>query len=242
MVTETMTAALPEIETGALDDSAFDPIVSLLSGKRCLAIGPGIGTADATGRLLERLFDVVTIPMVIDADGINLVASDPSLLNRCRAPVVLTPHPGEMARLCGQTSATVQGDRIAHARSFARKYRVCLVLKGAATVVALPDGIVFVNTTGNPGMAAGGMGDVLTGMIGALIAQRMDAGSAACAGVHLHGLAADRLSRRKGTVGFLATEVMNTIPEAMQELMDGGDHLSWPELDSLSYPTDPNSR
>ena len=186
MVTETMTAELPETETGALDNSAFDPIVALMAGKRCLAVGPGIGTTAATGRLLIRLIEAMDIPLVIDADGINLIASDPSILSRCRAPVVLTPHPGEMARICGHTTAQIQGDRIGHARRFARQHRVCLVLKGAATVVAQPDGTVFVNTTGNPGMAAGGMGDVLTGMIAALIAQGMDIGTAACAGVHLH--------------------------------------------------------
>ncbi len=242
MITEAMTAGLPETESGALAASAYEPIATLAADKRCLAIGPGIGTADSTGRLLGRLLDTMTIPMVIDADGINLIASDLSILARCRAPVVLTPHPGEMARLCGCTTTQVQRDRIGTARRFAQRYQIFLVLKGAATIVARPDGTVFVNTTGNPGMAAGGMGDVLTGMIAALIAQGMPVGPAACTAVHLHGMAADRLSRLKGPVGFLATEVMHTIPEAMQELMESGDNLPWPEVDSLSYPTEPVNR
>ena len=113
------------------------------------------------------------------------------------------------------------------------------MLKGAATVVARPDGTVFVNATGNPGMAAGGMGDVLTGLIAGLITQGMDASAAAQTGVYLHGLAADRMAQKKAPVGYLASEVSDTIPEAMDELLTGGDHLPWPERDLLFYTMDP---
>lgn len=238
MVTETMTVGLPETRQGALDESGFDVITSLIQDKRCMAIGPGIGTAASTGRLLGQLVQKSPVPIVIDADGLNLVAADLSILDKCRSPVVLTPHPGEMARLCGQSIAQIQSDRIGHARAFAQRHDVDLVLKGAATIVSRPDGAVFVNPTGNPGMAAGGMGDVLTGLIAGLITQGMDISAAACAGVYLHGWAADRLSRQQAPVGYLATEVMHTLPEAMHELLNGSDNLPWPELDRLCYPTD----
>ena len=242
MVTEAMTVGMPETPDGALDESAYDLVISLLKDKRCLAIGPGLGSHASTGRLLGRLIEENPVPMVIDADGLNLIAAQPSMLSRCQAPMVLTPHPGEMARLCGRSAADIQNDRIGHARAFAERHQVHLVLKGAATVVARPDGAVFINATGNPGMAAGGMGDVLTGLIAGLITQGMEAGAAAQTGVYLHGLAADRMAQTKAPVGYLATEVIDAIPEAMDELLSGGDHLPWPERDLLLYPMDQNEQ
>ena len=239
MVTEPMTVGLPETDQGALDESACDKVRSLIEDKRCLAVGPGIGTAASTGRLLARLIEESPVPMVIDADGLNLIAADTAVLSRCNAPMVLTPHPGEMARLCGLSTARVQEDRIGHARNFAQQYGVHLVLKGAATVVARPDGTVFLNATGNPGMATGGMGDVLTGLIAGLIAQGVEISLAARAAVYLHGLAADRLQSQKAPVGYLATEVMDTLPAAIKALMDENGRLFWPELDELAYPTRP---
>ena len=238
MVTEAMTVGLPETAEMALDESAYETVMSLAKDKRCLAVGPGIGTGRPAGRLLGRLIEASPVPMVVDADALNLIASMPLDLSRCKSPMVLTPHPGEMARLSGHSTADIQRDRIGHARSFARQYRVHLVLKGAATVVARPDGTVFMNTTGNPGMAAGGMGDVLTGLIAGLITQGMEAGAAACAGVYLHGSAADRLARRIAPRGYLATEVMNTIPQAVNGFLSGNDRPSWLGLDPLCYPTD----
>jgi NAD(P)H-hydrate epimerase len=171
--------------------------------------------------------------MIIDADGLNLIAVQPTMLSKRQAPMVLTPHPGEMARLSGLSTGEIQSDRIGHARAFAQKHQLHLVLKGAATIVAQPDGEVFVNPTGNPGMATGGMGDVLTGLIAGLIAQGMEAGAAARAGVFLHGSAADRLTVKKAPVGYLATEVMDEIPEARNALATGGDLLPWPRCDEL---------
>ncbi len=239
MVTESMTAGLPETADGTLDESAQATIMSLMKGKRCLAVGPGIGTNGSTGRLLDRLIQTIPVPMVIDADALTLIAADLAMLSKTKSPIVLTPHPGEMARLSGHSKADIQSDRIGHARSFAQRHRVHLVLKGAATVVARPDGTVFINATGNPGMAAGGMGDVLTGLIAGLITQGMEPGIAARAGVYLHGSAADRLALKKAPVGYLATEVMDAIPGAMGELLKGSDHLPWPRLDRLHYPMDP---
>jgi NAD(P)H-hydrate epimerase len=143
-----------------------------------------------------------------------------------------------MARLSGHSTAAIQDDRIGHARAFAERHQVHLVLKGAATVVARPDGTVFVNATGNPGMAAGGMGDVLTGLIAGLMTQGMEPCAASQTGVYLHGLAADRMAQKKAPVGYLATEVIDTLPETMAELLTGGDHLPWPDRDLLLYPTD----
>jgi len=239
MVTEPMTVGLPETDEGVLDESACERVRSLIEDKRCLAVGPGIGTAAPTGRLLERLIEESPVPMVIDADGLNLIAANPAVLSRCKTSVVLTPHPGEMARLCGLSTAQVQDDRIGHARDFAQQHKVHLVLKGAATVVARPDGTVFLNATGNPGMAAGGMGDVLTGLIAGLIAQRLEISLAARAAVYLHGLAADLLERQKTPMGYLATEVMDTLPAAIKELIGENGRLFWPEPDELTYPTRP---
>ena len=239
MVTEVMTVGMPETADGALDESAHKSVASLIKEKRCLAMGPGLGTHGSTGRLVHRLIEESHVPMVVDADGLNLIAAEPSVLSRRRSPIILTPHPGEMARLSGDSTADIQNDRIGHARSFAERYQVHVVLKGAATVVARPDGTVFVNATGNPGMAAGGMGDVLTGLIAGLITQGVETSAAAQAGVYLHGMAADRMAKKKAPVGYLATEVIDTLPEVMDELLTGGDNLPWPEQDILFYPTDP---
>lgn len=239
LVTEAMTVGLPETAGGTLDASALDRIRPLMQDKRCLAMGPGLGTDPATGELMRRLLAAATLPMVVDADGLNLIATDLSMLPDGKPPMVLTPHPGEMARLCGASTSDIQADRVGHARAFATRHGVHLVLKGAATVVAQPDGSVFVNPTGNPGMAAGGMGDVLTGLIAGLIAQGVEVGTAALAGVYLHGAAADRMVRRKAAVGFLAGEVMHTLPEAIDDLRTGNHRQCWPEWDSLAYPMEP---
>ncbi len=215
---ETMTHPLPEIDGGVLGESAFPPLRSLLDGKTCLAIGPGLGTAEDTVRLVLRLLEASPVPAVVDADGLNCLAVHPRILKNLKTPPILTPHPGEMARLTGSTPAEVQSDRIGHARQFAETYQVHLVLKGAGTIVAHPDGTVHVNPTGNPGMASGGMGDVLTGIIAGLVTQGYDPGVAARLGVYLHGAAADELARSVGPAGYLATEVMAALPKAAAAL------------------------
>ncbi len=218
LIIEAMTAPLPQTAEGALSETAAEPIRSLLAGKRCLALGPGIGTAPETRRLVEFLVSTCTVPMVIDADGLNALAGQLALLARKNAPVILTPHPGEMARLCGIPTAEVQKDRIGCARRFATANDVILVLKGARSLVAFPDGRIAINTTGNPGMAAGGMGDVLTGIIAGLITQGHSPESAAVAGTWLHGEAADELSHAIGDRGYLATEVVDRIAHRIEAL------------------------
>lgn len=218
-LTEVMTVPLPETEDQSLDASAMATVLPLLAGKRCLAIGPGLGTGDGARQLLIGLLQKVRAPLVIDADGLNLLAANPDVLKKVRAPVVVTPHPGEMARLLHSSTQHVQQDRAGAARTFAGAFGVHVVLKGAATLIAHPDGDVHVNTTGNAGMASGGMGDVLTGLIAGFAGQGYPVETAAKLGVYLHGRAADHLFETRGPFGFLATEVMQRIPEEIDLLL-----------------------
>jgi len=220
-VLEAMTVALPETLDGLFAESAFDRILDLTSGKRCLGFGPGVGISPEIESLLRRMLPALKVPMVIDADGLNNLAADISMLKTADMPIILTPHPGEMARLTGASVSQVQRDRLTCAREFACKHNVHVVLKGARTVIAHPDGKVYVNPTGNAGMASGGMGDVLTGLIGGLLAQGYAPEAAAQVGVYLHGAAADRLVEKIGPVGYLASDVMDIIPTQMKKLLNG---------------------
>lgn len=219
-VVEAMTCPLPETENGVLGNSALNLIMDQAAGKQCIALGPGLGTAAETGQLVRQILLQSPAPVVIDADGLNCIAGHTRILKDLSAPAVLTPHPGEMARLVNSTPLDVQKDRINCARDFATKFNVHVVLKGARTVIAHPDGNVFVNPTGNSGMASGGMGDVLTGLIAGFIAQGYPVESAAHLGVYLHGAAADDMSEKIGPFGYLATEVMNAVPQQIKKLLD----------------------
>ena len=218
-VLEAMTAPLPEIQPGIIGESAFDTISNLTAGKKCIAIGPGLGQADQTQKLVHKIVKSTSLPLVIDADGLNSLAGQARILKTAGAPIILTPHPGEMARLTGTGIDAIQQDRINCARNFAVDFDVHVILKGACSVIALPDGRVFINPTGNAGMASGGMGDVLTGIIAGLIAQGLSAADACCAGVYLHGAAADSLAQSIGPYGYLAGEVMGAIPGAINKVL-----------------------
>ena len=218
-VIEAMTFPLPEKESGIMGAAAFVKILTLMAGKQCLAIGPGMGTDPDTMELVRRIIQASEIPIVIDADGLNSLAGRTDILNKLKAAAVLTPHPGEMARLTNISTREVQGNRISCAREFAVKFNVHILLKGARTVIAHPDGSVYINPTGNPGMASGGMGDVLTGIIAGLITQGLPIKKAAHAAVFLHGAAADYLAEKIGPTGFLATEVMNEIPQQFKRVV-----------------------
>jgi NAD(P)H-hydrate epimerase len=222
MLPEIMTLALPETSGGALAASALEPLLEACQGKRCLALGPGIGTAVQTVSLVQALIQRSTLPLVLDADGLNALARDTASIRGRAAPSVLTPHPGELARLLGREIAELQRDRIGAARGAARTLDCHVVFKGAGSVVADPDGRGALNTSGNAGMAAGGMGDVLTGIIAGLIAQGLPAAAAARAGVYLHGAAADRLARSRGPRGYLASEVAGTLPAVLRRLPGAG--------------------
>ena len=219
MLVEVMTVPLAETAAGNLSHEAGDQVAQQLPGKRCLAIGPGLGTDADTGRLVHRLLDGCNIPLVIDADGLNLIAGRTELFKKIKAPAVLTPHPGEMARLTGLSTSEVQRDRVGCARNFAAATGTIVVLKGAATVIAAPDGQVHVNPTGNPGMASGGMGDVLTGIIAGLITQGYAPEMSAVAGVYLHSAAADALASAGTPVGYLASELLDQVPEQLGRLL-----------------------
>ena len=213
--TEPMTLPVPDGDAGYFADLSFDTLIGALAGKSAIALGPGLSLHDGTVRVVRRLISAVEVPLVIDADGLNSLAQDPSLLRGKRpSTVVLTPHPGEMARLAGITVADVEADRVATARSFAARYGVYLVLKGARTVIAAPDGRIAINGSGNPGMASGGMGDVLTGILVALLGQAYDPFTACRLGVYLHGAAADLVAARKGETGITAVDVQESLPYA----------------------------
>jgi NAD(P)H-hydrate epimerase len=219
-VLEVMTTPLPECQNGILGDNAIDAILKQAVGKTCLAIGPGIGQAAKTRSLVEKVISRIEIPMVVDADGLNNLAGQCQLFKKLKAVAVLTPHPGEMARLIEATPAEVQQDRLKCARDFATHFGVHVVLKGVATVIAHPDGNAFINPTGNPGMASGGMGDVLTGVLAGFITQGFSPQAAAQTAVYLHGAAADTLANRMGPIGYLAGEVMNAIPAEIKKLIE----------------------
>lgn len=219
-LTEAMTEPLAEVD-GALSLQALAALQQLAGGKSALALGPGLGQADETFALVRRLVRESPLPLVLDADGLNAIVEHLAVL-RERPPgsAVLTPHPGEMARLTGRTVAEVEADRVGVARAFARRHRVVLVLKGARTVTALPDGRVRLNGSGNPGLASGGMGDVLTGLIGGLLAQGLSPAAAAVLGVYLHGRAADRLQQTLGNAGMIAGDLLRELPVTRKELFD----------------------
>lgn len=219
--------ALPEAMTEVLSfsqqylsDTDYEQLLAACHGKGAVAVGPGLGTAEETGQVVRKLYRELRQPMVIDADGLNLLAGEVAVL--AAGPRILTPHPGEMSRLAGISTVEIQGKRRAVAADFAKKHGVYLVLKGASTVIAAPDGRLAVNPTGNPGMAAGGVGDVLTGLIGGLLAQGVSPWEAACLGVYVHGLAADRIARAGRPFGFLASELAAEIPAAFQEVLESG--------------------
>jgi len=220
-VAELMTIPLAATAAGEIAATSLDAkkIAALTAGMTVLAIGPGMGQSAQTAKFTTELLSATQMPAVIDADALNILARKPAVLAKLsrkgKRAVVLTPHPGEMARLVGGTVAEVQGRRLDTAREFAQKNGVTLVLKGARTLVAHPDGRVAVNTTGNPGMAKGGSGDLLTGLIAGLLAQYpQNAARAVEAAVYLHGLAGDLAVRHGNEHTLLATDCLGRLAEA----------------------------
>jgi len=217
-LTEVMSASLPDTG-GAANLQALPVLTALYDGKQALALGPGLGLGSETLELVRRLMSSCRLPMVVDADGLTALAGHLQVLQqRGAAATILTPHPGEMARLAEVSVKEVQANRVAVARDFATRHGVVVVLKGARTVTALPDGRVRINASGHAGMASGGMGDVLTGLVGSLLAQGLEAGNAAVLAVFLHGYAADRLAAEYGNAGLLASDLIDELPAARQAL------------------------
>jgi ADP-dependent NAD(P)H-hydrate dehydratase / NAD(P)H-hydrate epimerase len=214
---ELMTEPLPETEAGTISTSALDRIVELAKGKTVVAIGPGISREPQTSELVRALVAKLQLPLVVDADGLNAFEGRTVELNGRGRTLVITPHPGEMARLVGCSIADVQKDRSGVARKFAREHELIVVLKGHRTLVVQPDGEAWVNTTGNPGMATGGTGDILTGMVAGMIAQHSkEPFAAVLAAVHLHGLAGDVMCERVGEHSLVATDLLQGLPEAFR--------------------------
>ncbi|HEY7205863.1 MAG TPA: NAD(P)H-hydrate dehydratase [Methylomirabilota bacterium] len=215
---ECMTEALPETSARTLSRGARDRVLELAHGMDAVALGPGLSLDPETQELARALIRELARPMVVDADALSALAGHLDLLRHAAGPRALTPHPGEMARMMGVGIDRVQADRIEVARAFAREHRVALALKGAGTVVAGPDGHVAVNPTGNPGMAKGGSGDVLTGIVGALLARGVDAVAALRGGCYLHGLAGDVAARDRGEYAMIAGDLIESLPAALREL------------------------
>jgi NAD(P)H-hydrate epimerase len=214
---ELMTEALPETDAGTISSDAQDRIVELAKGKSVVAIGPGISRDTQTSELVRNLIVSIQNPIVLDADGLNAFDRLSGELQAKGRALVITPHPGEMARLVGISIADVQKDRLGVARKFAREHEVIVVLKGHRTLVVRADGKAWVNTTGNAGMATGGTGDILTGMVAGMIAQRpKQAFEAVLAAVHLHGLAGDVMRETMGEHSLVATDLLIGLPEAFR--------------------------
>jgi hydroxyethylthiazole kinase-like uncharacterized protein yjeF len=239
-VTEEMFLPLPDTGRGTLALNALDDILEFLDSKRAiLAMGPGIGRDEETRKLLLELITRCTAPMLIDADGINALEGKAGLLKKLKAPAVLTPHPGEFSRLSGKGVGDIERDRIEAAVSFSKKSGTVLVLKGVPTVVAEPGGRAFVNPTGNPGMAKAGVGDVLTGMTAALMAQGLTPLDASLLGVYLHGLAGDISASEKGEHSLISSDIIEAIPEAYHALMGESQTPSTGSQTPLPRVTDP---
>jgi NAD(P)H-hydrate epimerase len=222
---EVMTEPLPETDEGAISPAAYEHgrMDSVVKGMDVVAVGPGISQQSATAQFVRSFVEKYSMPVVIDADGLNAFDGQAENLNGSTRPLVLTPHPGEMARLMGLSTAQIQKDRIGVARKFAGEHKCILVLKGHRTLVALPDGTVWLNVTGNPGMASGGSGDVLTGMVAGMIAQAHAMQGedrwtkAVIAAVYLHGLAGDVAREKIGEQAMIAGDLIASLPEAFKK-------------------------
>jgi NAD(P)H-hydrate epimerase len=212
-----MTQPLEETTDGTIDLAAVDYVIGLDAD--VLAAGPGLGRGDSVTAFMHELLERSEVPLVFDADALNAFAGEPAaLVGRDGRALIITPHPGEMARLVGGTTEDVQADRMGIARDFASSHRVYVVLKGYRTLIATPDGKVFINPTGSPGMATGGTGDVLAGMLAAWLAQLLDAEAACRVAVYLHGAAGELADADDGEVSMTASDLADHIGDAVLEL------------------------
>jgi NAD(P)H-hydrate epimerase len=210
-----MTVPQPADAGGRLARVALAGLLEHAASASAVVVGPGLGQSDEIAAVVGSLVEEVAVPLVLDADGLNMLGANPQVLRKRKAPIVLTPHPGEFGRLIGQDTRSVQADRQGLAVAFARAFGGVLVLKGAGTIVTDGDR-VYVNTTGNPGMATGGSGDVLSGLLGALLAQGLEAFAAAVLGVHVHGLAGDLARDGHGETGMIATDLLGHLGSAIR--------------------------
>lgn len=227
-LTEPMTAPVPEVEGGFLSLKAAGRILHLSANVNAVVIGPGIGRHRETGQLLREILTKLTVPMVVDADALYLLGGQLDIFKTIKVPVVITPHPGEAAWLLKTTINEVEQNRVKVAKQIAQGYNVTAVLKGRFTVIAHPQGEVRINPTGNRGLATAGTGDVLAGILGGLMAQRLAPFEAATAGVYLHGLAGEMASRKLGPDGLLAGDLLPLLPRVLRRLKEMDQEPLWP--------------
>jgi NAD(P)H-hydrate epimerase len=212
---------MPHTDAGTFSKQAYDKLKVLTTQAQAIILGPGIGLNDDTIELVSKLINDIDVPCIIDADGLNAIAKKPETLENNEGQFVLTPHPKELARLLNCEVSEIQSDRINMAIKAAKRFNAVIVLKGSMTVTANPDGEVFINPTGNPGMATAGAGDVLSGIIGGLLAQRVDPFQAAAAGAYIHGRSGDILSEEIDESGLLASDLKRVIPFAIASIKTG---------------------
>jgi len=217
---ELMTEPLAETDEWTLSENALSQVKNLLKGKDAVLIGPGISTHQSTSKLIMSLLPSIEVPALLDADALNILSSHPEVLKSMSSPVVVTPHPGEFARMIHVSTKKVMEDKLKLAPEFAKEYGVYVVLKGYRTITATPDGKIFINPTGNPGMASGGSGDVLSGMIASLIMQGNDLLGAVLASVYVHGLSGDIAVKKIGEKSLVAGDIINFLPQSIMNMSE----------------------
>ena len=218
-ILESVYYPLEETSNGVIASKNTDFLLEMCEKSSAVVIGCGLSVCDDTKNLVQSVITNCEKPLVIDADALNCICNKPEILTNLKAPAIITPHPGEMARLLHSTPKTVNSSRENTAIDFAKKFGVVTVLKGAGTIIASPDGEVYINHTGNSGMATGGSGDVLSGIIGSLLAQGASPINAAAAGVFLHGTIGDLAAEKLGKISMLPTDMIDMIPTAYLKLM-----------------------
>lgn len=218
-ILESVYYPLEETSNGVISSKNTDFLLEMCEKSSAVVIGCGLSVCDDTKNLVQSVITNCEKPLVIDADALNCICNKPEFLKNLKAPAIITPHPGEMARLLHSTPKTVNSNRENTAIDFAKKFGVVTVLKGAGTIIASPDGEIYINHTGNSGMATGGSGDVLSGIIGSLLAQGAAPINAAAAGVFLHGTIGDLAAEKLGKISMLPTDMIDMIPTAYLKLM-----------------------
>ena len=218
-ILESVYYPLEETSNGVISSRNTDFLLEMCEKSSAVVIGCGLSVCDDTKNLVQSVITNCEKPLVIDADALNCICNKPEILKNLKVPAIITPHPGEMARLLHSTPKTVNLNRENTAIDFAKKFGVVTVLKGAGTIIASPDGEVYINHTGNSGMATGGSGDVLSGIIGSLLAQGAAPINAAAAGVFLHGTIGDLAAEKLGKISMLPTDMIDMIPTAYLKLM-----------------------
>lgn len=217
-LTEVIVKSVEDNDKGYFTKDSIFGILRGIEGIDSIAIGPGMGVDEERTQLIKEIVNNYKGPIVLDADGINCLSLDPEFLYNCNKPIIVTPHPGELARFLGISVKEIQENRIYYSKYTSEKYNIIVVLKGFKTVVAAPTGEVYVNTTGNPGMATAGSGDVLTGVIASFIGQGIEPVDAAKLGVFCHGLAGDLAEIYKGEYGIIATDILENIPYSIKKI------------------------